>query len=84
MRLPQERGSIPYSAVIQPLPLPLRKSGTISSMEAVQITLVLPNSIKHEPSAYLLQFLVIVMPRKEPVVLPSILVAIYSEYPFLA
>ena len=40
-----------YSAVIQPLPAPFRKPGTDSSMEAVQITRVLPISISAEPSA---------------------------------
>ena len=40
-----------YSAVIQPLPDPFMKEGTVSSMEAVQITLVLPTSISAEPSA---------------------------------
>src|SRR5215472_16874722 len=40
-----------YSAVIQPLPEPFIKLGTDSSMEAVQITRVLPTSISAEPSA---------------------------------
>ncbi len=51
MRLWVERGSIPYSAVSQPWPFPFRKAGTLSSMLAVQITLVSPNSISTEPSA---------------------------------
>ena len=34
------RGSMPYSAVSQPWPLPFRKPGTFSSMLAVKITLV--------------------------------------------
>ena len=42
---------MPYSAVTQPWPLPRRKGGTLSSMVAVQITLVLPHSINTEPSA---------------------------------
>jgi hypothetical protein len=48
----QERGSIPYSAVTQPVPEPFKNGGTESSTEAVQMTLVLPISIKQEPSAY--------------------------------
>src|SRR6478609_5688296 len=40
-----------YSAVIHPLPVPFIKPGTVSSMEAVQITRVLPTSISVEPSA---------------------------------
>src|SRR5439155_24775542 len=51
VRVRVERGSIPYSAVIHPLPLLRRKVGTDSSTEAVQITRVLPSSISTEPSA---------------------------------
>ena len=47
------RGSIPYSAVTQPVPVPLRNGGTFSSTEAVQMTRVSPTSIRHEPSGYL-------------------------------
>jgi hypothetical protein len=45
------RGNIPYSAVTQPLPLPLRNAGTLLSNEAVQITFVFPISIRADPSA---------------------------------
>jgi hypothetical protein len=45
-----ERGSMPYSAVTQPWPRPLRNGGTLSSTVAVQITLVAPNSTSTEPS----------------------------------
>jgi len=45
------RGSIPYSLVTQPLPLPFRKGGTPSSTVAVQITRVFPSSISTLPSA---------------------------------
>jgi hypothetical protein len=45
------RGNMPYSAVIQPLPLPRRKFGTPSSMVAVHSTRVSPNSVSTEPSA---------------------------------
>jgi hypothetical protein len=54
MRLPVERGNMPYSAVTQPLPLPRKKPGTELSIEAVQITRVSPNSINTEPSACLM------------------------------
>src|SRR6185369_10299304 len=45
------RGSMPYSAVTQPLPLPLRNAGTFSSTLAVHSTRVNPNSTSTEPSA---------------------------------
>ena len=45
------RGSMPYSAVTQPLPLPRRNCGTRSSTLAVQMTRVLPHSTSTEPSA---------------------------------
>ena len=53
IREPVERGSMPYSAVTQPWPLPRKKLGTRPSTLAVQITLVSPNSTKTEPSACL-------------------------------
>src|SRR4051794_4876032 len=49
------RGSIEYSAVTQPSPLPLRQRGTPSVTEAVQKTLVSPKETRTEPSACLLQ-----------------------------
>jgi hypothetical protein len=52
MRVLVERGNMPYSAVTQPLPWPFRKGGTLSSMDAVQITLVAPNSTSTEPSGW--------------------------------
>ena len=45
------RGSMPYSAVTQPSPLPLRKGGTLSSKLAAHTTRVSPTSTRHEPSA---------------------------------
>ena len=45
------RGSMEYSEVIQPLLVPFRKRGTVSSTVAVQITRVCPISIKADPSA---------------------------------
>src|SRR6266550_4059187 len=46
------RGSIAYSAVSQPSPLPRFQPGTPSSTDAVQSTRVAPNVMRHEPSAY--------------------------------
>jgi hypothetical protein len=51
LRVLVERGSIPYSAVSHPCPVPLRNGGTFSSTLAVQSTLVSPHSISTEPSA---------------------------------
>src|SRR5438128_4634249 len=51
-RVEVERGSMPYSAVIQPSPWPLRNGGTRSSTLTVQITLVAPNSTSTEPSGW--------------------------------
>jgi hypothetical protein len=39
-RVDVARGSMPYSAVTQPLPAPRRKGGTLSSMLAMQMTRV--------------------------------------------
>src|SRR5690606_13332078 len=53
MRWPVERGSMPYSAVTQPLPELRSHEGTFSSRLAVQRTCVSPNLTRHEPSACL-------------------------------
>jgi hypothetical protein len=45
------RGSIPYSAVTQPCPVPFRNDGGRSSIVAVHRTRVLPTVIRHDPSA---------------------------------
>ena len=45
------RGSMPYSAVTHPEPLPRRNRGTRFSTLAVQMTRVSPNSTRTEPSA---------------------------------
>jgi hypothetical protein len=45
------RGSMEYSAVTQPLPLPRSHGGPFSSREAVQSTRVLPKDTRQEPSA---------------------------------
>src|SRR5215468_625341 len=47
------RGSMPYSAVIQPRAWPLSQGGNRSSRVAVTSTWVSPNFTKQEPSAYL-------------------------------
>ncbi len=46
------RGSMPYSAVTHPRPLPLRNGGTRSSTLAVHRTRVNPISTRTEPSAW--------------------------------
>jgi len=45
------RGSMLYSAVTQPLPLPRSQPGTRSSMVTAQMTRVSPTRISTEPSA---------------------------------
>ena len=45
------RGSIEYSAVTQPLPVPRSQGGPFSSTVAAQSTLVSPNVTMQEPSA---------------------------------
>ncbi len=52
VRVLVDRGSIAYSAVTQPWPCPLRKGGTLSSIDAVQMTFVAPNSTSTEPSGW--------------------------------
>jgi len=48
-----EAGSIAYSAVTQPRPLPFSQRGTSSAIEAVQMTRVSPIEISADPSAVL-------------------------------
>src|SRR5665647_1082129 len=50
-RLLVAQGSMLYSAVIHPWPLPLRKGGTLASTVTPQSTWVLPILISTEPSA---------------------------------
>ena len=52
VRVEVARGSMPYSAVTQPWPLPRRNGGTRSSTDAVQITRVSPTSTRTAPSAW--------------------------------
>src|SRR5690606_28314069 len=53
VREPVARGSMPYSAVTQPWPLPRSQPGTLVSTEAVHRTLVLPKATRQEPSAFM-------------------------------
>jgi hypothetical protein len=46
-----EQGSMPYSAVIQPLPESFKKGGTCSSTVTAQTTWVWPIFIKSDASA---------------------------------
>ena len=46
------RGNMPYSAVIQPSPLPRSQAGARSSMLAVHSTRVSPKLTSTEPSAW--------------------------------
>ncbi len=50
IRSGDEPGSIEYSAVTQPLPLPRIHRGTSSSTDAVHSTRVLPKLTRHEPA----------------------------------
>ena len=47
---------MPYSAVTQPVPLPLSQGGTRSSTLAVHSTLVSPQEIRTEPSACMVKW----------------------------
>ena len=60
LRVSVARGSIAYSAVTQPRPLPRRHRGTDCSTDAEHSTFVSPNSTSAEPSAYFCQSRVIV------------------------
>ena len=51
MRSADDPGSIEYSAVTHPLPVPRIQRGTLSSTLAVQSTLVRPNETRQDPSA---------------------------------
>ena len=71
LRVRVARGSIEYSAVTQPRPLPLRQRGTPCTTDAAHSTLVSPNSISAEPSAYFCQSRVIVIGRSWSAARPS-------------
>ena len=51
VRVEVEAGSIPYSAVSQPWPLPASQRGTPSSIVAAHSTRVRPKEIRAEPWA---------------------------------
>jgi hypothetical protein len=51
LRSPVDAGSIPYSAVTQPRPLPASHRGTPAWNEAVQITRVSPMPMSTDPVA---------------------------------
>ena len=57
-------GSMPYSAVTQPSPLPFWCGGTFSRMLAVQSTCVSPNLTKTEPSACLVNPRIMLISRR--------------------
>ena len=71
LRLLVARGSIAYSAVTQPLPLPVSQRGTPFVNDAVQSTFVPPNEMSAEPSAWLLQPRSIVIGRSWSTARPS-------------
>src|SRR4051794_37310135 len=71
LRVRVARGSIAYSAVTQPRPLPLRHRGTPCWTDAAQRTFVSPNSIRAEPSAYACQLRVMVTGRSWSLARPS-------------
>ena len=72
LRSPVDAGSIPYSAVTQPRPLPAIQRGTSSSTVAVQITRVPPTSISAEPVAVRTKPGVMVIGRSSPGARPSL------------
>src|SRR6476659_5209591 len=80
VRVEVARGSIPYSAVTQPLPWLRRNGGTRSSTLAVQITLVRPTSIKTDPSAWARKPGVIVVGRGCEGERPSMRVMNYNPF----
>ena len=70
------RGSIAYSAVTQPLPLPVSQRGTPFVNDAVHSTLVRPNEMRALPSAWSLQPRSIVTSRSWSAERPSCLVIV--------
>jgi hypothetical protein len=64
LRSPVDAGSIPYSAVTQPRPLPAIHFGTLSWTDAVQITRVSPWLMSAEPAAGLTKCGSIVVGRR--------------------
>ena len=64
LRSPVDGGSIPYSAVTQPVPRPAIQRGTLSCTEAVQMTRVSPCVMSAEPVAGLTKCGSIVVGRR--------------------
>ena len=71
LRVLVERGSISYSDVTQPVPLPLSQRGTPAVNEAAQSTRVRPNSTSTLPSAWSSQLRVMRTSRSWSGVRPS-------------
>ena len=74
LRSPVEAGSIPYSAVTQPRPLPAIHLGTSSFTDAVQITRVPPAEISADPVAVLTKPGSIAISRSSSGERPSLLI----------
>ena len=86
MRSGDEPGSIEYSAVTQPLPVPLIHRGTSSSTDAVQSTRVRPKLTSTDPSAMSVKSRSKVMGRSSSTARPSDLVmrtCSWSNKPFV-
>jgi hypothetical protein len=81
VRVEVARGSIPYSAVTQPLPLLRRNGGTRSSTLAVHITRVRPASMSTDPSACIVKDGVIRVGRSCPGARPSSRVMVIGLHP---
>ena len=64
LRSPVDAGSIPYSAVTQPRPLPAIQRGTLSWTDAVQMTRVSPCVMSADPAAGLTKCGSIVVGRR--------------------
>jgi hypothetical protein len=80
MRSGEAPGSIEYSAVTQPLPLPRIQRGTSSSMYAVQSTLVRPAVMSTEPDAASVKSRSMVMSRSSSGARPSALTGCTSRW----
>jgi hypothetical protein len=74
------RGSIAYSAVTQPLPLPVSQRGTPFVNEAVQSTFVSPKLTRALPSACELQPFSMVTRRSSSAARPSARVVMVSPW----
>ena len=72
IRSGDEPGSIEYSAVTHPVPVPRIQRGTSSSIEAVHRTRVFPNSTKIDPSAMVVKSRVKLISLNASTFLPSV------------